>query len=77
MIPVRDSEMILIPMLFHLVIVFLCGLYYFVKDRPEKKPAGKTRAYYCRACGHIYGDERNVPVAPCPRCATMNEAVKM
>ncbi len=35
-----------------------------------------TRLYRCMVCSHVYQDARDVPLARCPRCATLNEAVR-
>ena len=34
------------------------------------------RLYRCAACGHVYAEERDVPMARCPSCDRFNEAVR-
>ncbi len=36
----------------------------------------RERLYRCTGCGHVYTDRRDVPLAGCPRCETLNEAVR-
>ena len=70
------TEAIVIPMLFHLMIVLVCWLYYLVRDGAPQLTAGQNRIYRCQVCEHVYLDARDVPLARCPRCGCLNEAVK-
>ncbi len=36
----------------------------------------RERLYRCSGCAHVYTDRRDVPLAGCPRCGTLNEAVR-
>jgi len=43
------------------------------RTRPKKR---QFRLYRCARCRHVYEDARNVPLAACPLCGTLNEAVR-
>ncbi len=75
MIHVALPDLFVIPLFFTLVAVFACGVYYAVRQPPRVK-AGHARIYRCTVCRHVYVDERDVPLARCPRCGCLNEAVK-
>lgn len=70
--------LILIPMVFHLVIVGVCWLYYVVRDNTlrVRLTPDRKRIYRCQVCEFVYLDARDVPLARCPRCGCLNEAVK-
>jgi len=63
------------PLFFSLVIVFGCGLYYALGWRAPERPL-RSRIYRCEACGHVYADYRDRPMARCSRCGTMNDVLK-
>lgn len=50
--------------------------YAAARERGERALRRRERLYACGSCGHVYVDRRDVPLAACPRCRTMNEAVK-
>lgn len=76
MIQVSWAAMILLPLLFALVAVFACGLYYAARQEQPAKDGRRMRIYRCSVCHHVYVDPRDVPMLRCPRCSCMNEAVK-
>lgn len=76
MIHVALPNLIFIPFLFTLVAVFLCGLYYSIHVGAPKAKGVRARIYRCVVCNHVYVDSRDVPLARCPRCGCLNEAVR-
>lgn len=76
MIHVSWANLVFLPLLFALVAVFACGLYYAARQDRAKAEAGRARIYRCSVCHHVYVDARDVPMSRCPRCSCMNEAVK-
>ena len=61
----------------NLSVVFAATLYYAVR-RYRRTPRRHAAPYVfrCSVCGHVYMDRRNVPMAECGKCGTMNENVK-
>lgn len=76
MMVVSLEELIAIPVLAHLAAVFVCWLYYSIKEGTPRLASARNRIYRCRVCEHVYLDARDVPLARCPRCGCLNEAVK-
>ncbi len=76
MIRVPLDLMILIPFLFALVALFTAAIYYTARRSARAERKTRARIYRCSACNHVYVDARDVPLARCPRCACLNEAVK-
>ncbi len=68
--------LILVPMVFHLVIIGLCWLYYLIRDNALRLAPSRSRIYRCQVCEFVYLDARDVPLARCPRCGCLNEAVR-
>jgi hypothetical protein len=75
-ISVPLPDIIFVPFLFSLVALFACYLYYAVWRAAPRAPSRRERIYRCAACGHVYVEARDVPMARCPRCDNMNEAMK-
>jgi len=71
------TELMLIPMLFHLLVILVCWLYYLARESAPQLSPSRNRIYRCQVCEHVYLDARDVPLARCPRCGCLNEAVKM
>jgi rubrerythrin len=76
MIRVALPNLIFIPFLFTLVAVFLASVYYSARGETRKVKGARARIYRCAVCYHVYVDSRDVPLARCPRCGCLNEAVK-
>ncbi|MFH0880285.1 MAG: hypothetical protein V2A34_11280 [Lentisphaerota bacterium] len=68
--------LLLIPMVFTLVMLMAGWLYYAIRQGKTIRRPTRSRIYRCLGCGHVYVDERDVPLARCPRCSGMNEAVR-
>ena len=76
MIQVELPLLIFLPFLFTLVLLFAAALYYAARRTAPVVRAARTRIYRCTVCGHVYVDARDVPLARCPKCSCLNEAVK-
>lgn len=76
MIHLALHNILLLPLLFTLVVLFGCGLYYSHRQVEPRVKASRTRIYRCSVCRHVYVDSRDVPLARCTRCGCLNEAVK-
>ncbi|HPG00013.1 MAG TPA: hypothetical protein PLE77_08080 [Kiritimatiellia bacterium] len=76
MIHLSPQYLLLFPLLFTLVALFACGLYYSYRRAEPRVKASRTRIYRCSVCRHVYVDSRDVPLARCTRCGCLNEAVK-
>jgi hypothetical protein len=76
MIEVSLGNLILIPLFFNLIILFICYLYYTAVRLARRAQERRTRIYRCAVCTHVYVDDRDVPLARCPRCGCLNEAIR-
>lgn len=73
---VSISEIFVIPMLCHLLVILFCWLYYLAREEAPTLTSSRNRIYRCQVCEHVYLDARDVPLARCPRCGCLNEAVR-
>ncbi|HMP77713.1 MAG TPA: hypothetical protein PKE12_15565 [Kiritimatiellia bacterium] len=62
------------PPVFALVAVFGAWIYYATRKAPPEKPLHDGRLYRCAACGRVYVEPRQVPMARCPACDRLNDA---
>lgn len=76
MMPVLLPHLILVPFVFTLLALFGVALYYAAFRPVTARRRARGRIYRCASCAHVYVFERDVPLARCPRCACLNEAVK-
>ena len=61
----------------NLFLVFLVALYYAVRQfRRWPRPRATPNIFRCTVCGHVYLEHRDVPMAVCEKCGSMNENVK-
>lgn len=74
--PVEITELIMVPMVFHLLVVLLCWVVYLWREETRGLASPRHRIYRCRGCEQVYFDARDVPLARCPRCGCLNESVK-
>ncbi len=71
------DQLILVPLAVALGFLLVLTLVYNQRERGRRVRGGRRAALYrCVACGHVYEDSRRVPLAGCPRCGTLNEAVR-
>lgn len=76
MIHLSLPNLLLVPFLFALVLLFLTGLYYAARQHAPRLKTSRARIYRCSVCRHVYEEARDVPLARCPRCGCLNEAVR-
>ena len=65
----------LVPV-FTLVGLIGAWIYYGQRVQWPEKPLAEGRLYRCSACGHVYVESRDVPMARCPKCDRFNESVR-
>jgi DNA-directed RNA polymerase subunit RPC12/RpoP len=58
--------------------VALLGVFWVVAVWRERRYESRVREdlVHCRICGHIYENGKRLKVTACPRCGSLNEAVK-
>ena len=76
MIEVSYTNLILVPMAFNLLILLICYVYYSARRAARRVKQQPSRLYRCQQCDHVYVDIRDVPLARCPRCDSLNEALR-
>jgi rRNA maturation endonuclease Nob1 len=76
MIEVSFIHLILVPLGFNLVILLSCYVYYTAVRFARGVRERRRRIYRCQVCVHVYVDDRDVPLARCPRCGCLNDAVR-
>ena len=59
-----------------LLVMLGLWLRYMVGDGLAGRSRRRPMLYRCEMCAHVYEDRRNVPLAACPRCGSLNETVK-
>lgn len=65
-----------VPPVFALVALLGAWLYYATrKSRPGTLHLHDGRLYRCAHCGRVYVEPRQVPMARCPHCDHLNEAL--
>ena len=73
---VNLPDYFLLPLVFNLVALIACGVYYAQRFGGARSQPTGQHIYRCTGCGHVYVDDRDVPLARCERCGRMNDAVK-
>lgn len=76
MIEVSLPHLILIPLVFNLAIILSCWMYYHFAHHSRRVVRTRSRIYRCSVCENVYVEERDVPLARCPRCGHNNEAIR-
>lgn len=76
MIPISISALFVLPVVLSLAAISSCWLYYAVKRSAQRERHHNEKIYRCSACEMLYVDKRDVPLSPCTRCGTLNEAVR-
>ena len=76
MMPDDCVGIMLLPLVFNLVVIFLAWVYYANRQSWSDAPNEQGRIYRCQSCGQVYVEGRNRPLLRCPRCGKMNEAVR-
>jgi hypothetical protein len=62
------------PVVFNLVVIFGCWLYYSNRSGWSDEPVRRGRLYRCAQCGAVYEGERQAPRNACPECGHYNDA---
>jgi hypothetical protein len=75
-IEVDLPNLVLIPLVFNLAIIFACWMYYTFLHRSCRVVRTRSRIYRCSVCENVYVEERDVPLARCPRCGHNNQAIR-
>lgn len=65
-----------VPLAVNLLVVSMVGLFYFIRRYEPHVRYANERIYRCAGCGHVYVDSRKMPLLRCPRCDSLNEAVR-
>lgn len=75
MIPLSASVILVLFVSTPLLITALLALFYTLRSlhRPMRT---RESIYVCVNCGHVYAIARNRPMDRCPRCGTLNDAVR-
>lgn len=73
---VSITQLISFPLLFNILVIAVCWIYYLFRDGTHRSSPVRNRIYRCQVCAHVYLDARDVPLARCPRCGCLNEAIK-
>ncbi len=63
------------PVVFNLVVIFGCWLYYGNRSGWSDQPHRRGLVYRCTSCGNVYEGDREEPRSGCPRCGGFNDAV--
>jgi rubrerythrin len=76
MIEVSLPNLVLIPLVFNLAIIFACWMYYTFAHHASRAVRRSARIYRCSVCDNVYLEVRDIPLARCPRCGHNNEAIR-
>jgi rRNA maturation endonuclease Nob1 len=75
--PVSLDQYLLVPPVAALAALLALWLLYDLRRRRQRRRGKRhDRIYRCAACRHVYVDARRVPLAACPRCGALNEALR-
>lgn len=58
-----------------LAITGILAIFYSLRSR-HRPMRTRESIYECAHCGHVYAIARNRPMDRCPRCGTLNDAVR-
>lgn len=69
----------LILLLFtNLALLLLAAIFYSARRHQRTRPKlDNPHIFRCESCGHVYMENRSLPMAECDICGTMNEAIKL
>ncbi len=60
----------------HVLLLLALSVGYGLRDWRRQPRRRRDRLYRCRDCGSVYPEQRELPLARCPGCGTMNEALR-
>lgn len=75
MISLPTSAILVVFVSIPLVVVAAFALFYNIRSL-HKRMSSRESIYICVKCGHVYAIARNRPMDRCPRCGTLNDAVR-
>lgn len=75
MIYMQPSAILVLFVCIPLVVIAVLSFFYAIRNlhRPTRT---RESIYICVKCGHVYAIARNRPMDRCPRCGTLNDAVR-
>ena len=76
MIPLPMDTLFLLIVGLPLLLMGVLVLYYSLRSR-HRSARLRENIYSCEHCGHVYAMENHRPMDRCPRCGTLNEAVRI
>jgi uncharacterized C2H2 Zn-finger protein len=75
MIPLEHGTILVLFVSVPLLITGVLALFYAMRSLHH--PARSHESIYeCAHCGHVYAIARSRPMDRCPRCGTLNDAVR-
>ena len=75
MIPMQLGTILVVFVSVPLVITAILALFYSLRSRHHPMRIRES-IYECDHCGHVYAIARDRPMDRCPRCGTLNDAVR-
>jgi rRNA maturation endonuclease Nob1 len=75
MIAVRLDVFFMLMVFIPLFVLTALVIYYSILSRHRSSHSHEA-IYSCAHCGHVYAIARHRPMDHCPRCGTLNEAVR-
>lgn len=76
MIEIELTSLFLMPLVSSLAFIVFWWLAYTLRDILRQAPTRPAHIYRCAVCDRVYVDERDVPLARCPTCGCLNEAIR-
>lgn len=75
MIPLEHGIILVVFVSVPLLITGILALFYTFRSMHRPLRSHES-IYECAHCGHVYAIARNRPMDRCPRCSTLNDAVR-
>lgn len=72
MMEVPIDWVLVIPLATSLALLLIGAVFYSLRAAEPRRGAARVFIYRCSACGRIYLDHRERPMAACPRCGNLN-----
>ena len=63
------------PVVFNLIVIIGCWLYYSNRSGWTSRPVQRGHVYRCFRCGNVYEGDRHEPRNACPKCGEFNDTV--
>lgn len=75
MITAETTSILVVYVSAPLLVIGILSLFYSIRSKHRPLRTHES-IYKCSACGHVYAIARNRPMDRCPRCGTLNDAVR-